>query len=490
MSDDPKQLDDRLTALRAAGGNNTRAQRRPLPLSGVLTAIVLGLSAVAAIFFFDQGQRTGEAALGTSSAQAFQEGSPLGAISIPKTPAPEVEVLQPIRIAATPQPAVVVEDDGKFEQLQQAMLDMQRKLDSQKGGTDPNIDRLLREMKEQNRTLREQLNDERATHQQALKDQTELMRAQFEGQVAALEARLAAQPVQQQAVPAFDPQAERLEAERRRLEAEEARRIASQEADKRAALEKRRKEAKELADRQINAPAVVFDEGAAGLAGASASDGSTGAGRPANANEAFIAAVGSEQADSTAAKPIADPGHTIVEGTFVQGVLETAIDSSLPGGIRAAVAEDVWSFDGTKVLFPKGTRLIGTYRSDLSLAQERALVVWTRAVTPKGLSVQLASTGTDRIGRAGVSGVVDTHFWERFGSAALISLIGAVPELAASASGADDVSTETISDVGDDFRSGTSSVLAEYLSIKPTIHVDQGDQITVFVGQDLVVRGS
>ena len=212
--------------------------------------------------------------------------------------------------------------------------------------------------------------------------------------------------------------------------------------------------------------------------------------RPGNANEQFAAAVGFEGSQTTTARPIPDPGHTVVEGTFIQGVLETAIDSSLPGGIRAAVAEDVYSYDGTNILLPRGTRLIGTYRSDLSIAQERALVVWTRAITPEGLSMQLGSTGADRLGRAGVTGDVDTHFLERFGSAALISVIGAIPALLADASGAGEATQDTIEDVGNDFQRATSSAVEEYLRIQPTIHVDQGDVITVFVGRDLVVRGN
>ena len=63
---------------------------------------------------------------------------------------------------------------------------------------------------------------------------------------------------------------------------------------------------------------------------------------------------GARPAPVTRAEVIVNPGNTVVQGTMIQAVTETALDSTLPGAIRAIVSEDVHSFDGTRVLIPRG----------------------------------------------------------------------------------------------------------------------------------------
>jgi type IV secretion system protein VirB10 len=114
---------------------------------------------------------------------------------------------------------------------------------------------------------------------------------------------------------------------------------------------------------------------------------------------------------------------TVPQGTLIPAVLETALDSTRPGLVRAIVSRDITGFDGTRVLIPRGTRLFGEYQSDMAPGQNRALVQWTRLVRPDGVSVAIASPAADLQGRAGVQGRVDSHFLERFGGALLQSVL-------------------------------------------------------------------
>jgi len=115
---------------------------------------------------------------------------------------------------------------------------------------------------------------------------------------------------------------------------------------------------------------------------------------------------------------------------LIRADLLTAIQSDLPGNVSAIVREDVWSFDGRRVLIPAGTKLIGDYRSGITRGQTRIFVVWTRLLR-KTVSVQLGSIGTDDLGRAGQAGFVDQHYVERFGASILLSVVGGASQFIA-----------------------------------------------------------
>ncbi len=231
---------------------------------------------------------------------------------------------------------------------------------------------------------------------------------------------------------------------------------------------------------RLRAPSLVVDTGpsAAEIAEARASASRDGL----NASEAFAARVGDgENAPATAAH-IGDLSSTVIEGTLIAGVLETAINSDLPGFTRAIVSDDVRSFDGTEILVPRGSRLIGQYRSGLAIGESRAFVVWTRLILPSGVAIKLSSPVTDTLGRAGLGGKVDRHFLDRFGSAILLSIIGAGAEiLAAESGGSSVVVTSSAQAYG-----VAQTALQSSVNIPPTIRIAQGAPIRIFVARDLI----
>jgi type IV secretion system protein VirB10 len=247
-----------------------------------------------------------------------------------------------------------------------------------------------------------------------------------------------------------------------------------------AELERRRAAEAEARAERIASPMIAFS----GM-GAGTDRESTIEAARLNADEAFVRA-GARPAPVTRAEVIVNPTNTVIQGTMIQAVTETALDSTLPGAIRAIVSEDVHSFDGTRVLIPRGARLIGRYRSDVALAQSRVMVAWDRIILPDNQTVEISAFGGDELGRTGTTGFVDTRFAQRFGSAALISLIGALPAAAAGQID-DEAAADVASDVGSDLRDSTQSVMQDYLAIRPVIHVDHGTRITVMVDRDLEI---
>ena len=250
-------------------------------------------------------------------------------------------------------------------------------------------------------------------------------------------------------------------------------------------LARRRQEAEMLNEAQIHSDMVAlrssmdmgFEPGAAAPAPGAPGQAATG-------DDAFRRA-GAKAAEVRQAEVIADPANTVMQGTLIEAALETAISTDLAGNVSAIVSHDVWSFDMSQVLIPRGSRLFGRYDSEVDAGQRRVLIAWDRLVTTDGQSVTLAAYGTDRIGRSGLPGTVRNHFLQRFGTAALISLIGAVPTLAADKYAANEVASDTAENVGTDLGEAVNTVMADYLSIPPTISVNQGAVVMIRVDTDL-----
>ena len=194
--------------------------------------------------------------------------------------------------------------------------------------------------------------------------------------------------------------------------------------------------------------------------------------------QAFAKVASDKQAETATARRIS-MNDRIAEGKMLAATLETAISSDLPGKLRAVVTSDVWSEDGGRRLIRKGSRLIGEYRSGLVRGQTRVFVIWTRLLEPDGTDVAIGSPGTDDIGRAGLTGTIDRHFVERFGAAFLLSLIG-------SATTAGQGGNTFVVNTSQGFGQVAQESLQDSINIPPTIYVDQGKAVQVFVARDLV----
>jgi len=172
----------------------------------------------------------------------------------------------------------------------------------------------------------------------------------------------------------------------------------------------------------------------------------------------------------------ARPAYTVPRGTVIPAVLETAIDSTRPGAVRALVQRDVKGFDGSRVLIQRGSRLYGEYGGELAQGEKRALVRWTRLIRPDGVVVNLDSPASDTLGRAGIEGDVDTHFWTRFGNALLGTALDVGSTLA----------TGAISGGVVLLPNGQQMVQPQQSQgPRPTLRVDHGTSVSVFVAQDL-----
>ena len=206
-----------------------------------------------------------------------------------------------------------------------------------------------------------------------------------------------------------------------------------------------------------------------------------------DADTQFQQNVSQTSVETVNATQIAHTDYTVTQGTLISGSLQSAINSDLPGMVKANVNMDVYAASGSRVLIPKGSTLIGQYNAGIAMGQVRVLVVWTRAIRPDGIDVMLGSPGTDALGQGGLGAdKLDTHFWSRFGQASMLSIVGA--GIANAGVGSNDQFNSAAAyrtAIAGNFQDVAGSALLSTMNIKPTIHVHQGAQINVFVNRDL-----
>lgn len=251
---------------------------------------------------------------------------------------------------------------------------------------------------------------------------------------------------------------------------------------------------------------MVIASGGGGLGGGLLGDDSNSS-EPAtdDPNLAFGAAVSkaNTKAPKVSATHIGDLHRTIAQGRIIQAVTESAINTELPAPIRAIVSRDVFAEAGTTPLIPKGSRLIGQYNTAVQGGQSRVYLKWSRVIRPDGVDIMIDSPLVDRIGQAGIGGQVDSKFQQIFSRAVLASVITIGVAL-----GSDEVTgggqtSTTNSAIGGTTQSGdgattatvnslnrlggtTDNFLQRYLNLRPSILVDQGTPVNVFVNKDLI----
>jgi len=254
-------------------------------------------------------------------------------------------------------------------------------------------------------------------------------------------------------------------------------------------------------DRRLEGPVLAASPNDRASPPSSAMDGETTglsegpAGAPGGAGvEGISKSAPGGDALSTLLKPTATPAvrarvlptqrFLLPKGAFIDCTLETAVNSSLPGMTTCVTATDTFGADGNIVLLERGTKLVGETRGEVSQGSPRLFVLWTEARTPTGVVVPLSSPGTDELGRSGLSGTIDRHWWLRFGTAILITVIdGAIQGVTEShnSGGTIVLNPAASGDVATEALRGT-------LNIPPTIEKAQGDRIEILVARDVDFR--
>lgn len=256
----------------------------------------------------------------------------------------------------------------------------------------------------------------------------------------------------------------------------------------------------ELLEAARRAPVMAFGGGQAGNSNRSGAGAATppdsnflpvdgllgGGGQGENEDQRFNRMLKPTVLEGSKAGHLGNRNFIVAMGTSIPCALETALSSDQPGFTSCVISRDVLSDNGRVVLMEKGTQVVGEYRGGLRRGQSRLFVLWSRAKTPTGVIITLASPATDAIGRAGFDGYVETHWWERFGSALLLSVVGDVATWAGQELQQSDVQAQGTTNSGKD---AAAIAVEQSINIPPTLMKHQGSLVSIFVARDLDFSG-
>tara|TARA_B110000259_G_scaffold188484_1_gene248039 strand:+ start:6181 stop:7455 length:1275 start_codon:yes stop_codon:yes gene_type:complete len=198
-----------------------------------------------------------------------------------------------------------------------------------------------------------------------------------------------------------------------------------------------------------------------------------------------------------------DLSNIVAQGKMMTAILETAINTEVPGNIRGIVNRDVYAEAGNNILIPKGTRLFGSYSSNITRGQARVEINWSRIIRPDGLDVSISLSASDQYGRSGISGEVDNQYTSTIANALLTSVLAVGGALSADALNGGNASTTTGSD-GSVISTNTASaqvvtqvtgaiidtvteMITDSINIQPVIRIPHGTKMTVIVNSDITL---
>lgn len=187
-----------------------------------------------------------------------------------------------------------------------------------------------------------------------------------------------------------------------------------------------------------------------------------------------------------------DTSLMLLKGTTIPCVLKTKIDSTYQGFTVCQISRDVYSANGKTLLLERGSQVFGEQNVQIKRGQARVAVLWNRVDTPKGVSVNINSPATGQLGEMGIDAEVNTHFWERFGAAIMLSIIQDAIKAGTERlkeKNKEKESSTTINNTSKTTQSMAEKALDTTINIPPTATVNQGSVINIMVVRDVDFSG-
>jgi type IV secretion system protein VirB10 len=176
--------------------------------------------------------------------------------------------------------------------------------------------------------------------------------------------------------------------------------------------------------------------------------------------------------------------NAIWVGTIIPAVLETAVNTDLPGNVVARVTSNIYdSRSGKHLLIPQGTLLYAKYNSSVSYAQKRVQIVWDVLIRPDGFQLALEGmNAVDRKGRSGAEAEYHENWFEYVKAAGIISMFSvANSKMAEEAAkyGGGTMAQGVVQGNSEFMQQIGGAVVSRAMNIQPTLTIDSGEKLNI-----------
>ena len=173
---------------------------------------------------------------------------------------------------------------------------------------------------------------------------------------------------------------------------------------------------------------------------------------------------------------------------YISGILETEINSEVPGRVTIITHRPIFAAEGWVVIFPQYTKIICEYQSLKKVSDKRLTLKCLRAIRPDGSSLLFTQAyGTDAMGRNGLVGDIDYRTAERYGSAFVLAGIASLAGAGTNIS-SNPIVAQGAQNLSQNMGEVTAKVLDQNIDLAPLLTIEKGTLIHIRPQTDIWLR--
>ena len=186
------------------------------------------------------------------------------------------------------------------------------------------------------------------------------------------------------------------------------------------------------------------------------------------------------------------PTVTLHEGEMLEAVLSNRlIVDTEASPVVCTLSRDLFDRSGQYVVLPANSRVIGESQIVSYKGAHRLFIGFRRIILPNGLSVDLPSNqktmkALDETGALGIVSNVDRHWFLQFGTSIFFGVLDGLSG-AAQRNQEDSLRSAVFGRTSENFDRVLENIMSQYSSIVPTIRVDQGKTLRIYLSDDILI---